>query len=69
MSRTQQIAFLQADLQSIEHQLQSLGDRPSFKRKGLEYRKKQIQQELAQVEMLESQFASGGIELYNKPRQ
>ena len=61
MSRTQQVAFLQSDLQSIEHQLQALGDRPSFKRKGLEHRRHQIQQELAQTQVWESQLASGEL--------
>lgn len=61
MSRAQQISFLQSDLQSIEHQYQMLGDRPSFKRKGLVYRQQQIQQELAQLLAWESYLASGEL--------
>jgi hypothetical protein len=61
MSRAQQIAFLQADLHSIEHQLQSLGDRPTFKRIGLTYRQQQIQRELTQSLAWESHLASGEL--------
>jgi len=45
----------------MEHQLQVLGNRPSFKRKGLDHRKQQINKELALIQAWESHLASGEL--------